>query len=73
MATGPSRRAPDRRIAAKLDQTGLIRMQRQCELLEPQTHRIQKATSVALVLEAGHLRVSHDDPDQGTACRPGQA
>src|SRR5580692_10685846 len=40
------------RIAAELDQAGLLRMERQCERLKPRPHRIKEATSVALFLEA---------------------
>jgi hypothetical protein len=38
-------------------------MDRQRECLEPLTHRIEKATGVALMLEAGHqiIGVAHDD------------
>jgi len=37
------------RMAAELDQAGLGRMDRQRECLEPLTHRIEEATSVALI------------------------
>ena len=42
---------------------GLVRMERQRERLEPLTHRIEEATGVVLVLEAGHqiVGVAHDD------------
>jgi hypothetical protein len=50
-------------MAAELDQAGLVRMERQGERLEPLTHRIEKVTSVLLVLEAGDqiVDVSHYD------------
>jgi hypothetical protein len=45
-------RSVGRRMAAKLDQAGLVRMQRQRELLQPFAHRFPEAPSVGLVLEA---------------------
>src|SRR5260370_17034432 len=53
----------DRREATKLNQAGLVRMERQHELLKPCTHRIEETTSVALVLEADHhvIGIAHDD------------
>ena len=50
-------------MAAKLNQTGLLRMERQRELLQPRAHRIKKATGVALVLEANDhiICIPHDD------------
>jgi len=55
--------APGRRMATELDQAGFVRMERQCELREPLAHGIEKATCVALVLEADHqvIGVAHDD------------
>src|SRR3954453_22036485 len=55
--------ALDRREAAELDQAGLVRMQRQRELLQPRAHRVPEAPGVGLVLEADHdvVRVAHDD------------
>ena len=52
-----------RRMAAELNQAGLVRMERQRECLEPLTHRIEEATCVVLMLEAGHqiIGVAHDD------------
>jgi hypothetical protein len=41
------------RAAAELDQAGLVRMQRQRELLKPRPHRLEEPTGVGLVLEAG--------------------
>ena len=48
----PALRASVRRVAAKLDQAGLVRMQRQRELLQPLAHRVPEAPGVGLVLEA---------------------
>src|SRR5580704_13206612 len=42
------------RMAAELNQAGLVRMERQRECLEPLTHRIEEATCVVLMLEAGY-------------------
>src|SRR5271166_1393665 len=50
----PARLAPRRRVAAELDQAGLLRMQRQRELLKPCAHHVEEPTSVSLVLEPGH-------------------
>lgn len=38
-------------MAAELDQAGLVRMQRQRELLQPVAHCVPEAPSVALMLE----------------------
>ena len=59
----PAPRALGRREAAELDQAGLVRMQRQRELLQPLTHRIPEAPGVGLVLETDHnvIRVAHED------------
>ena len=46
--------ASGRRVATELDQAGLLRMQRQRELLKPGAQRIEEPTGVGLVLEAGH-------------------
>ena len=55
--------AIDRRVAAELNHTGLVRVERQRECLEPLTHCIEKTTCVVLMFEAGHqiIRVAHDD------------
>ena len=52
-----------RRMAAELDQSGLVRMQRQRELLQPLAHRVPEAPGVALVLKADHqvVGIAHDD------------
>ena len=52
-----------RRMATKLNQSGLIRMERQRELLKSCSHRIEEATCVVLVLEANDqiVGVPHDD------------
>jgi hypothetical protein len=54
--------ASGRRMAAKLDQAGLVRMQRQRELLKPHAHRSEEPTGIGLVLEAGHhvIGITHD-------------
>src|SRR5271157_1623634 len=59
----PAPLAPDRCVAAELDQAGLVRMKLQSELLEPRSHRIEKAASVVLMLEAQHhiVGIAHDD------------
>ena len=55
--------AIDRRVAAELNHTGLVRVERQRECLEPLTHCIEETTCVVLMFEAGHqiIRVAHDD------------
>src|ERR1700722_15850169 len=52
-----------RGMATKLNQPGLIRMERQRELLKSCSHRIEEATCLVLVLEANDqiVGVSHDD------------
>src|SRR5664279_1109880 len=52
-----------RRMATKLNQPGLVRMERQRELLKSCSHRIEEATCVVLVLEANDqiVGVPHDD------------
>ena len=52
-----------RRMAAELNQAGLVRMERQRECLEPLTHRIEEATCVVLMLEAGYqiIGIAYDD------------
>jgi hypothetical protein len=59
----PASLAVARRIAPELNQTGLLRMKRQRELLEPRPHRLVKAPGVSLVLEAGYniVGITHDD------------
>jgi hypothetical protein len=59
----PALLASGGRMAAELNLAGLVRMERQREDLEPITHRVEKATSGALVLEAGHqiIGIAHDD------------
>ena len=51
------------RIAAELQQPGLVPVKFEPELLEPRSHRIPKTPRVGLVLEAGHdiVGVPHDD------------
>src|SRR5271157_1683586 len=59
----PALLAPGRRMAAKLDQAGLVRMKLQSELLEPRSHRIEETAGVVLMLEAQHhiVGIAHDD------------
>jgi hypothetical protein len=47
-------RASVRSIAAKLDQAGLVRMQRQRELRKPRAHCGEKPMGIGLALEADH-------------------
>src|SRR5207247_9453608 len=55
--------APCRRMAAKLEQPGLIRMQRQRILLQPRAQFFQKPLGLSFVLKAQHhvIRVTDDD------------
>src|SRR5215471_9910776 len=48
----PALRACDRCKAAKLDQAGLLRMQRQRELPQPCTHRVPEAPGLGFLLKA---------------------
>src|ERR1700730_16751863 len=52
-----------RRMAAKLDQAGLVRMQRQRKLLQPLTHRVPEALGVTFMLETDDevVSISHND------------
>ena len=50
----PALGAPVRREAAKRDQAGLVRMQRQRKLLQARAHRVPEAPGIGLVLEADH-------------------
>src|ERR1700730_17065572 len=52
-----------RREAAKLDQAGLLRVERQDERLKPCTHHFEKPTRVGLALEPNHyiISISRDD------------
>src|SRR5215468_9365868 len=55
--------AIDRRVAAELNHAGLDWVERQRECREPLAHRIEEATCVVRMLEAGHqiIGVTHDD------------
>ena len=55
--------AISRGIAAKLNQSGLSRMQRQRKLLQPISHRVQETSSVGLVLKTNDdiVGIAHDD------------
>ena len=59
----PALSAPVRRVAAELDQSGFVRMERQRKLTQPLTHRLQEAPGVVLVLETDDdvVGVAHDD------------
>src|ERR1700758_588147 len=56
-----------RREAAKLDQAGLLRMERQRKRLKPRAHHVEKPTRVALSLEPDHdvIRIARDDHNAG--------
>src|SRR5215218_1163186 len=58
----PALGAPARREAAKRDQAGLVRMQRQRKLLQARAHRVPEALGIGLVLETDHdiIRVTDD-------------
>jgi hypothetical protein len=51
-------------VAAELNQAGLVRMERQRECLEPLTHRIEEATCVVLMLEAGYQIILASLPER---------
>jgi len=59
----PALLAVDCSEAAKLNQAGLVRMERQHEPLKPRAHRSEEATSVALALETDDqvIGITHDD------------
>jgi hypothetical protein len=40
------------RISAKLDESGLLRVERESELLKPRAHQFQEVASIVLVFEA---------------------
>ncbi|WP_292516722.1 hypothetical protein [Mesorhizobium sp.] len=48
----PALLASGRRKATEFNQPGLVRMERQFELLQPRAHRNEETASVVLVLEA---------------------
>src|SRR5262249_17231151 len=50
----PALRACDRCKAAKLDQAGLLRVQRQRELPQPWTHLVPEAPGLGFLLKADH-------------------
>jgi len=59
----PATSASFRRKAAELDQAGLVRIERQRELLEPLAHIVPEAPGVRLVLEADNnvISITHED------------
>ena len=50
-------------MAAKLDQAGLVRVERQRERCKPRAHRLEEPACVGLALEARDhiIRIAHDD------------
>src|SRR5829696_3496292 len=64
----PALPAVGRSTAAKLNHTGLVRMERQHELLKPRTHRIKETSSVVLMLKANDqiIGIAHDDHVAGS-------
>jgi hypothetical protein len=59
----PASRAVGRRMAAELDDAGLVRVERERKRLEPFPHRLEEAPRVGLVLETEDqiVGVAHDD------------
>ena len=59
----PAMSASFRRKAAELDQAGLVRVERQRELLEPLAHFVPEAPGISLVLEANDnvISIAHED------------
>jgi hypothetical protein len=59
----PAPSASVRSVASKLDQAGLLRIERQRELLQPLAHRIPEAPGVRLVLKANDdvVGIAHDN------------
>ena len=59
----PTPGASVRRMATKLDQAALLRVERQRRLLQPLAHRIPEAPGVRLVLKANDdvVGVAHDN------------
>src|SRR3970282_1476309 len=55
--------APCRRMATKLDQPGLIRVQRQRKLLQPLAQFFQKPLGLSFVLKAQHHIICITDDD----------
>ncbi len=53
----PAPLAPGRRKATEFNQPGLVRMERQFELLQPRAHRNEETASVVLLVEAEHCIV----------------
>src|SRR6266566_3036065 len=64
----PAPSASVRRMAAKLDQAGLLRIKRQRELLQPLAHRIPELPGVHLVLKTNDdvVGIAHDDHVAGS-------
>jgi hypothetical protein len=55
--------SPSRRLTAELQQSGLLPVKLEPELLEPRSHRIPEAPCIGFVLEAGHqiIGIAHED------------
>jgi hypothetical protein len=65
-STEPALRACDRGKAAKLDQAGLLRVQRQRELPQPCTHFVPKAPGLGFLLKADHNVIRITQNNYGT-------
>lgn len=50
-------------MVAELQQSRLLPMKLELELLEPRSHRVSEAPPIGFVLEAGHdvIGIAHDD------------
>src|SRR5205814_58535 len=62
----PALRACDPCEAAKLDQAGLLRVQRQRELPQPCTHFVPEAPGIGFLLKADHNVIRITQNDHGT-------
>jgi hypothetical protein len=64
----PALFASGRRMATKLDQASLVRMERKRECLKPLTYSVEKQTSVGLMLETGYDIIPVTNNDQVSGC-----
>src|SRR5262249_60270498 len=62
----PALRSSGRRMAAKLDQAGLVRVEGQRRILQPFAHRFPEAPGARLVLETHYTFVSLPPGDHVT-------
>jgi hypothetical protein len=64
--------SPSRRLTAELQQSGLLPVKLEPELLEPRSHRIPEAPRIGFVLETSNdiVGVSHDDHVTGGFAPP---